>query len=104
MRLLTLIASLVFCAGLEAQVLVVNGASFRSDQPVTQGSWVSALGAFPGVSETIAPGYPIPKTLGGVTVTVEGVDAPVYFVSAAQINFLIPYQTASGLRTVQVTT
>jgi uncharacterized protein (TIGR03437 family) len=37
-------------------------------------------------------------------VSIEGVDAPVYFVSSSQINFLIPYQTASGLRTVQVKT
>jgi len=104
MRLPILIACLVFCAGLEAQVLVVNGASFRSDQPVTPGSWVSALGTFPGITNTVAPTYPIPKSLGGVTVTIEGVDAPVYFVSASQINFLIPYQTASGLRNVQVKT
>jgi uncharacterized protein (TIGR03437 family) len=82
----------------------VNGASFRSDQPVTQGSWVSAKGTFSGVSDTIAPGYPLPKTLGGVTVSVDGVDAPIYFVSASQINFLIPYQTAAGLRNVQVKT
>ena len=99
MRLQILMASLVFCLGLNAQVTVVNGASFRADRPVTQGSWASAFGAFPGVSDTFASTYPIPKILGGVTVTVGGIAAPVYFVSASQINFLIPYQTTSGLRT-----
>jgi uncharacterized protein (TIGR03437 family) len=101
---LTLIASMPFCAGLEAQVSVVNGASFRSGQPVTQGSWVSALGTFPGVTDTVAPGGQIPTSLGGVTVSVQGVAAPVYFVSGGQINFLIPYETSPGLRTVQVKT
>jgi uncharacterized protein (TIGR03437 family) len=37
-------------------------------------------------------------------VTVDGVDAPLYFVSATQINFLIPYATTAGLRTLQVKT
>ncbi|MDH5212060.1 MAG: hypothetical protein OEW96_10360, partial [Betaproteobacteria bacterium] len=47
---------------------------------------------------------PIPKTLNGVSVTVGGLDAPVYFVSATQINFLIPYAVEPGIRPVVVRT
>jgi len=83
---------------------VLNGASFRPEQPVTPGSWASAFGTFTGVTQTTATVFPLAKTLGGVTVTVDGTDAAVYFVSAGQINFLIPYATVPGVRTIQVKT
>jgi uncharacterized protein (TIGR03437 family) len=100
-----LFASLFLCASLEAQVTnIVNGASFRSDQPVTTGSWATAFGAFSGVSATTAPSYPLPTTLGGVTVTVDGVSAPLYFVGPTQLNFVTPTSLTPGLKTVQVKT
>lgn len=102
MRALTFLAALLFCASLPAQVSVVNGASFRGDQPVAAGSWAAAFGAFSGVTTTTAPSLPYPTTLGGVTVTVDGTAAPVYFVSAGQINFLVPYSVQLGLRAVQI--
>ncbi len=37
------------------------------------------------------------KTVGGVTVTVAGVPAALTYVSPTQINFQIPWETASGL-------
>src|SRR5262245_36604023 len=104
MRVLLGCALFVVCTVLEAQVTVINGASFRPEQPVSAGAWASAFGAFTGVTQTTATVAPIPKTLGGVTVTVDGVDAPVYFVSSGQINFLIPFQVAAGVRQVQVKT
>src|SRR5262245_17065044 len=91
-------------ATLQAQVAIVNNASFRGDQPVSAGSWVAAFGAFPGVTTTTATAFPLPKTLGGVKVTVAGVDAPLYDVRTSQLTFLIPYSTAPGLQTVQITT
>ena len=104
MRYLLVLSFLVLCTGLQAQVTVVNGASFRADQPVAAGSWVSAFGAFTGVASTQNAAIPLPKDLGGVSVTVDGVAAPLNYVSATQFNFLIPYQTAPGLRTVAVKT
>lgn len=105
---------LLFAAGLQAQVVAVaNGASFRTDQPVTPGSWATLLdastngkaAAFPGVTKTTAPApVPIPKTLGGVTVTIDTTDAPVYYVSDTQINFLIPYSVTPGVHPVTVKT
>jgi uncharacterized protein (TIGR03437 family) len=108
MRLLIGFVSLVLCAQLGAQdVVVVNGASFRTDQPVSPGSWVSAFPAtgtqFNGVTSMAAP-YPLPKTLNGVTLSVDGVDAPLAFVSSGLINFLIPYSVTPGLRAVVVKT
>jgi uncharacterized protein (TIGR03437 family) len=71
---------------------------------LTAGAWTTAFGTFAGVNAATAPGFPLPNSLGGVTVAVEGVSAPVYFVNNAQINFLIPARTQPGLRTLRVTT
>lgn len=95
---------LLLCGGLNAQVAIVNNASFRGDQPVAAGSWVAAFGAFSGVSTTTASAFPLPKTLGGVKVTVAGVDAALYDVRSGQLTFLIPYATVPGLQPVQITT
>ena len=98
-----LAAILVGAQALSAQgVVVVNGASFRPE--VSAGSWATAGGAFGTVANTTASAFPIPTILNGVTVTVDGTAAPVYFVSSNQINFLMPYSIAPGVRSVQVKT
>ncbi len=101
LRILT--APILLTAALAAQqVVVVNGASFRPE--TTGGAWATAGGNFAGVTSLTAPTLPFPKTLNGVSVTVDGVAAPVYFVSQSQINFLIPYAVEPGLKPVVVTT
>jgi uncharacterized protein (TIGR03437 family) len=98
------LALAIFCAGLNAQVAIVNGASFRGEQPVSAGSWVAAFGNFAGVPTTTATAFPLPQTLGGVGVKVDGVSAALYDVRSTQITFLIPYATQPGVRPVQITT
>src|SRR5262249_27291880 len=88
---------------LSAQVAIVNGASFRGDQPVSAGSWVAAFGAFTGVTTTTASSFPLPKLLGGVKITIEGVDAALYDVRSTQLTFLIPYSITPGVHPVQIT-
>jgi uncharacterized protein (TIGR03437 family) len=104
MRSFVLAALLACCGVLPAQIAVVNGASFRAGQPVTGGSWATAFGAFPNVTQATAGASPIPKTLGGVTVSVHGIAAPVYFVSPTQVSFLVPLAVTPGLRTVELKT
>lgn len=84
-------------------VTVVNAASFRSDQPVSAGSWVSGFGTFDNVAENEADSLPLSTSLGGVTITVAGVSAPIRYVGPLQVNFVIPYETAPGLHPVVVT-
>src|SRR5215813_2662153 len=95
------VPALVVCAGLHAQIAIVNNASFRGDQPVSPGAWVAAFGTFNGVTTTTAPSFPLPKTLAGVRVSIDGTDAAVYDVRSTQITFLIPYATLPGLHDVQ---
>jgi len=92
------------CANLSAQVAIVNNASFRADQPVAAGSWAAAFGSFSGVSTTTASSIPLPKNLGGVKITIEGVDAPLYDVRSTQLTFLIPFSLTPGIHPVQITT
>jgi uncharacterized protein (TIGR03437 family) len=98
------LALMVSIAYAQGGVAIVNGASFRTEQPVAAGGWVSAFGTFANVGETSALSLPLPKNLGGVTVTVGGLQAPINYVSANQINFVIPYQTPPGLQSVEITT
>jgi len=71
---------------------VVNGASF---QPlVSPGSLVSVFGVNLAPSTEAAPAVPLPTMINGVSVEVEGVAAPLYFVSDEQINAQIPFETS----------
>jgi len=43
-----------------------------------------------------ASSLPLPITIAGVSATVNGVDAPLYYVSPTQINLQVPWQTTAG--------
>jgi uncharacterized protein (TIGR03437 family) len=99
----TSLTLLLLSASLSAQVTIVNNASFRADQPVSAGSWVAAFGNFAGVATTTASAFPLPKTLGGVRISIAGTDAALYDVRSSQLTFLIPYAVTPGLQNVAIT-
>jgi uncharacterized protein (TIGR03437 family) len=110
---LFVICSLVlFAAGAAAQVPVVpqggvvNGASFRpanaSGGGVAAGSIVSIFGSNLASSTVAATNLPLPTTLGGTSVRIGGIAAPLFFVSAGQINAQVPWAVAVGTNTVTV--
>jgi uncharacterized protein (TIGR03437 family) len=41
-----------------------------------------------------ASAFPLPLTLGGASMTINGVSAPLFYASASQINFFVPYELA----------
>jgi len=43
-----------------------------------------------------APFLPLPLSMGGVSATVNGVSAPLYYISPQQVNVQIPYETGAG--------
>lgn len=62
---------------------------------VSPGEFLTLYGA--GLANTTdSAGLPFPKNLDGVVVTVNGVQAPIYFVSPNQISLVVPYITAPG--------
>ena len=75
---------------------VANGASFQ--QSSAPGMILSVFGANLTNSATalFAPSVPLPVSLGGTTVTVNGVPAPFYYASKTQLNIQVPYETGSG--------
>lgn len=100
---LALSFSSVSLAQTPGPLAVVNYAGYTGDFPVAPGSIASAYGTFTGVATTVAPTLsPMPKALSGVTLRVNGVDAPLYFVSAGQINFVVPAATPLEKQTVEV--
>jgi uncharacterized protein (TIGR03437 family) len=70
----------------------VSAATYLAGAPLAPGMLASLFGS--GLSEqTVQAGLPLPTTLGGAQVWVDGVPAPLLYVSPGQIN----YQTPSGL-------
>jgi len=67
------------------------------------GAIASLYGTLLAGSTMAATSTPLPRVLGGVRVTVNGVDAPLFFVSPAQINFQVPFETpATGTAAIVV--
>jgi uncharacterized protein (TIGR03437 family) len=73
---------------------VAHGASFT--QTFAPGMVLSAFGSQIAPAVQVATGLPLPLSLGGVSATVNGVSAPLYFVSPTQINLQVPYETGVG--------
>jgi uncharacterized protein (TIGR03437 family) len=93
--------------GATPTIVTVSAASFRLNTPLAAESIVAAFGANLATSTLVASTLPLPTTLGGTTVKVRdnlGAErnAPLFFVSPAQINYLIPQGTATGAASVTV--
>jgi uncharacterized protein (TIGR03437 family) len=70
---------------------VVNAASF-STQPLAAGSIAAIFGSNLGSATAQASSVPLPASLAGVSVQVDGIAAPLFFVSPLQINFVVPWE------------
>ncbi len=92
-------------AAAQAQVVVVNAASFSTDGAIAPDTLATAFGAFNTQNNQSysAPGLPLPTTLGGVRVGISGgAQAGLFFVSPTQINFVVPSGLPDGPATITV--
>ena len=81
--------------------LVVNAASFQPGS-VAPGSLISIFGSnLASTTMSAAGGWP-QRSLGGVTVLINGVAAPLLFVSPGQINAQVPFESGEGLATAML--
>ena len=82
---------------------VVNGASFGT--AISSGSWATIRGSNLAGTTDIAStsGTSLPTALDGVSVSIDGLPAFVYYVSPTQINVIVPDDPANGGVDVQVT-
>ena len=73
---------------------IVDAASFSGT--LTRGAIASLFGQNLASELAEATATPLPADLGGVQVLVEGVPAPLFFASPAQINFQMPFEAPLG--------
>ncbi len=71
---------------------LANAASFA--QAFAPGALLSVFGTSLAPSVQSAGSIPLPATMGGVSATIDGVPAPLSYLSPTQINLQIPYETA----------
>jgi uncharacterized protein (TIGR03437 family) len=81
----------------------VNNANFAAGEPLAQGDIVALFGSqFSTMSPGVTSGIPLPTNASGVQVLVNGTAVPLYYVSASQIDFQLPYEATTGAGTIQV--
>lgn len=81
------------------------GSAARFTAPVAPDSIASAFGsdfASGNFNAALDPAGNLPLELGGTTVEVNGVRARLFYVSAKQVNFLVPLETKPGVAEVVV--
>jgi uncharacterized protein (TIGR03437 family) len=78
---------------------------YGSTPNLQSGAWASIFGNNLAASTAVWDGqFPLPTTLGDVSVAINGKPAFLWFVSQGQINFQAPDDTATGTVNVVVTT
>ena len=85
----------------QSGVSVVNAGGFQPG-PVAPGSLVTIFGSDFAPEARLAFRAPWPKVLANTSVLVNGVAAPLAFVSPSQINAQVPYEAELGQATVIV--
>ncbi len=82
---------------------VLNAASLSpTGGAIAPGEFISIFGSGLASAQSAA-NPPYPTLLGGVGVTINNVSAPIYLVSATQLNILVPYSLTGPTATIVVT-
>lgn len=82
-------------------ISITNAAS-QQVGPAAPGSLISIYGSALAQSTGGAPSYPLPVSLGGASVTIGGIAAPLLYASPGLINAQVPFETPVGSATVTV--
>jgi uncharacterized protein (TIGR03437 family) len=81
---------------------VLDNALFEVGAPLAPGGIVALFGEQLGDIVTQAQSLPLGTSLGGATVLVNGIAAPIFYASPGQLNLQIPYETSPGPAVVEV--
>jgi uncharacterized protein (TIGR03437 family) len=71
---------------------VTNAASYGI---AASGGAATIFGAFPGLTAASPASTPLPTVLNHLTVFIDGIAAPLYYISPTQINVQIPWEVAT---------
>jgi uncharacterized protein (TIGR03437 family) len=80
----------------------INAASFAANMPIAPGSDVAVFGSAFSSGTFQAAATPLPSSLENTRVTINGVAAPMFFVSPGQANVQVPFNVPLGTATIQV--
>jgi uncharacterized protein (TIGR03437 family) len=81
---------------------VVDNAAFASGQAVAAGTVAALFGTqLSSNPPAYANGFPLPTTLGGVQVLINGTPAPLIYADANQVDLQIPFYLTAGQVAVQ---
>jgi uncharacterized protein (TIGR03437 family) len=69
---------------------------------IAPGSLISIYGTNLAAGDAAAPSLPLPMALNGTAVTINGIAAPVVYVSAGQINAQVPFEVTPGDATLAI--
>ncbi len=94
----SVIVPVVFVLGGSASGTLITGIGNAASYQATAspGMLLSVFGKNLADSTAQASGSPLPYSLGGVTATVNGIGAPLLYVTPSQLNIQIPYSTGAG--------
>jgi len=81
---------------------VVNGASFLAG-PVAPGSLFTIFGTQLAGGPILTQGPAYGTSLGGVSITIDGIPVPLQYVSPTQINAQVPFNVAVGQQSLVLT-
>ena len=79
-----------------------NAASFLEATALSPGALFSLFGTNLARQTALASSLPLPRQMGGATVKINGIEAPLLFVSPFQINAQVPFEVSPG--TAEITT
>ncbi len=79
---------------------VLNGASFRP--AATPGGLISVFGRNLAAETVVANQVPLPRELGGTRVLVNGLPAPLLYVSPTQVNAQVPREAPLGPSVLEI--
>lgn len=96
----------LFCVGTFAHAApvigaTVNAATFKTG-PIAPGTLVTIFGTGLSTATATASSVPLPTTLGGTVVLLNGLSIPLAFVSPGQINAQLPFRIPTGSATLTV--
>ena len=87
---------------LNPQGIVNAGSSAPFTAGLAPGELLTLYGANLAAGIQVASAVPFPTTLGNVQVTVNGVPAPIYYVTPTQLSAIVPYGVIGSIAKVQV--
>ena len=79
---------------------VTNAAGYQAQ--ISPGALATVFGGTL-LPAPVQASIPYPTTLGGASVSVNGKAAPVFYADSGQINFQVPWSTATGTATIAMT-